>query len=202
MTIAEVQFVRKLVLAAAVAVGVALFAVTASVSPPGATGHEFIEWAGIAAIIVCILGRTWASLYIGGRKIEQFVTEGPYSVARNPLYLFSILGAAGVGAQLGSIVSALLFGAIAWAVFSVVVRQEERLLAARYGSLYARYVATVPRFLPRLGLWRDTATLTVMPPKLLRTFADALLFLLAIPLAEMFERLQGAHLLPVLLRLP
>ncbi len=77
--------------------------------------------------MVCILGRTWTSLYIAGRKIEQFVTEGPYSVTRNPLYFFSILGGAGrggAGAQLGSIVSGLVFGVLAWMVFYVVVLQE------------------------------------------------------------------------------
>ena len=202
MTISDVQVVRKLVLGLAVLLGVMLFAFTSSLATPGGAKHELIEWIGFGAIVVCILGRTWASLYIGGRKIEQFVTEGPYSIARNPLYLFSILGSAGVGAQLGSVLAAAAFGAIAWVVFYFVVLQEEELLSERYGTAYANYAAAVPRFLPKLTLWRDAPTLTVMLPRTLRTFADAMLFLLAVPLAEMFERLQAAHVLPVLFRLP
>ena len=34
------------------------------------------------------------------------------------------------------------------------------------------------------------------------TFADAMLFLLSVPLAEGFEKLQELGILPVLLRLP
>ncbi len=60
----------------------------------------------------------------------------------------------------------------------------------------------VPRFWPDWRLWRDVPTLTVMPPRILRTFADAMLFLLMVPVAEGFEKLQGIGVLPVLLRLP
>jgi len=56
------------------------------------------------------------------------------------------------------------------------------------------------RFGPRL--WRDEPTLTIIPPKVLRTFADAMVFLLTVPLAEGFEQLQNIGVLPVLLRLP
>ena len=202
MNIAKVQLVRKGVLGAAVLAGVLLFAVT---QPPLARSqvvHEMIEWFGIVAIIVCILGRTWCTLYIGGRKIEQFVTEGPYSVSRNPLYFFSILGAAGAGAQLGSVTAGILFGVMAWLVFYVVVLQEERLLAGRYGASYANYLATVPRFVPNPWRWHDAATVTVVPSRMIRTFGDAMFFLLTVPLAETFEHLQGIGVLPVLLRLP
>ena len=144
----------------AVLVGVLMFAFTNSVSDSGSTTHETIEWVGIVAIVTCILGRTWASLYIGGRKIEQFVINGPYSVMRNPLYFFSILGAAGAGAQLGSVVAGLIFGTLAWLVFYVVVLQEERLLADRYGEQFKAYMASVPRFLPNPWRWHDQPTLT------------------------------------------
>lgn len=202
MKIHNVQAVRKIVLYAVVAVGVFVFAVTASIYPSGETTHEMIEWLGIVLIVACILGRTWSSLYIGGRKIEEFVQTGPYSVMRNPLYFFSFLGAAGVGMQVGSVVLGLVCTILAWIVFYTVVRQEEQVLEARYGAAYRDYLARVPRFLPNPTLWHDEPTLTIRPPRVLMTFADALIFLLAVPLAELFERLQDAGVFPVLLQLP
>ena len=202
MQIHNVQTIRKIVLYALVAVGVFIFAVTTSVHPSGGTAHELIEWVGIVLIVICILGRTWASLYIGGRKIEEFVQTGPYSVMRNPLYFFSFLGAAGVGAQLGSIVLGLICALLAYVVFYVVVRREEEVLSARYGEPYRNYLASVPRFIPNPSLWHDEPTLTIRPPRVLMTFADALVFLLAVPIAELFESLQGSGVIPILLRLP
>lgn len=202
MTITKVQIVRKIILAIVIMIGVLMFACTGSTYPAGKTVHEMIEWAGIVAMAVCILGRTWATLYIGGRKIEQFVTDGPYSVTRNPLYLFSVIGAAGAGAQLGSVVSALTFGLLAWIVFHFVVLQEERLLSNRYGSEFEAYRLKVPRFLPNPWLWDDTPTIVVMPPRLVRTFADAACLLVSIPIAETFEKLQKIGILPVILHLP
>lgn len=202
MLIADVQTIRKIVLSIAFVIGMLMFAFTNSSLDRVASTHEMIEWVGIVAIVICILGRTWCTLYIGGRKINQFVTVGPYSVSRNPLYFFSILGTAGAGAQLGSIVAGLIFGVLAWVVFYVVVLQEERVLMERYAKDFVPYKATVPRFLPNPRLWRDVPTLTVMPPRVLRTFADAMLFLLSVPLSEALENLQHIGVLPVLFRMP
>jgi protein-S-isoprenylcysteine O-methyltransferase Ste14 len=198
----RVQTVRKAVLLAGLVAGVALVAVTNSTYPTGERTHETIEWVGIVLIVTCILGRTWASLYIGGRKIDKLVQIGPYSVCRNPLYFFSAIGAAGIGAQVGSITLALLCAAIALLVFAVVVVQEERLLRERHGAAFAEYSARVPRFVPNLRLWRDARTLTVHQLRVVRTFADALIFLLSVPVAEVIEILQEAGYLPVLLHLP
>jgi protein-S-isoprenylcysteine O-methyltransferase Ste14 len=202
MNIAAVQTIRKIVLAIGIAVGIFVFAVTDSRHVTGSTAHELIEWVGFVLIVVCILGRTWSSLYIGGRKIEELVQTGPYSVMRNPLYFFSILGAAGVGAQSGSALIALICGVIALIVFRVVVGQEEKVLLERYGDIYRAFMTRVPRFFPKPSLWADDATLTIRPPRVVMTFADALVFLLAIPIAEGFEYLQDIGVLPVLLTLP
>jgi protein-S-isoprenylcysteine O-methyltransferase Ste14 len=201
MHITRVQILRRIVFALAVFVGVVMFAFSNPLLR-GHRTHEAIEWLGIAAIVTCILGRTWASLYIGGRKNVEFVTDGPYSVVRNPLYSFSILGAAGIGAQLGSVVSAIIFAVLAWMLFYVVVLREERLLGERFGADYAAYKAAVPRFLPNPRLWRDVPTLVVQPRAVLRTFGDSSLFLVAVPLAETLQRLQEMGILPVLMRLP
>lgn len=202
MNIAAVQAIRKIVLFAAIALGVLVFAVTNSRHASDGTIHEMIEWIGIVLIVACILGRTWASLYIGGRKIDALVMDGPYSTMRNPLYFFSFLGAVGAGAQTGSVTIALICGLIAYAVFYIVVLQEEKLLLERYGAPYRDYMARVPRFLPNPALWKDEPTLTIRPPRVVMTFADALVFLLAVPAAEGFEYLQETGVFPVLFLLP
>jgi protein-S-isoprenylcysteine O-methyltransferase Ste14 len=202
MIVAEVQIARKFVLAVVVMLGVVMFALTDGSRPNGTLAHEMIQWWGIIAIIVCIIGRTWTSFYIGGRKYMSLITEGPYSVVRNPLYLFSIIGAWGAGVQVGSIISGLIIGLLTWMVFYFQVLREERDLTARYDAEYAAYKASVPRFVPNPRLWRDLPILLVKPTKVLVTFADSLFLLLSIPLAESFEALRSVGFLPVLFQLP
>lgn len=202
MKIHTVQAIRKVAFYVLVAAGIFVFAVTTSIAPSGAATHELIEWGGIVLIVACILGRTWSSLYIGGRKIDELVQVGPYSIMRNPLYFFSCLGAVGVGMQVGTVTLGLICGLIAYIVFYLVILREEELLTERYGPLFEAYASRVPRFFPNPRLWRDDETLTIRPPRVLMTFADALVFLLAVPIAEVFEFLQDTGVIPVLLRLP
>lgn len=198
----RVQLVRKAALAAAVGACVAFLIFGESRWAGGGLTHEAIEWAGLGLIVFCIVGRTWCSLYIAGRKVQTLVADGPYSVSRNPLYLFSIIGAVGAGAQLGSFVLALAAGMVAWLVFYLVVRKEERALTAKFGVPYRHYLATVPRFLPKWSLWHDAEKVEAHPSLIVRTFLDACIFLLSIPLAESFEYLHEIGALPTLLMVP
>ena len=139
---------------------------------------------GLVLIFICIGGWCWCALYIGGRKNHELVTTGPYSITRNPLYLFSIVGAVGVGAQFGGISVALLAGLFVTIIHLLVVRQEERLLLALYGEIYRQYVAEVPRFLPDFLRWNDVDMIEVQPRAVVATFLDACLFLASVPIAE------------------
>jgi protein-S-isoprenylcysteine O-methyltransferase Ste14 len=191
---------REIGLGIVLLMGILMFATTGSTGTNGT--HEMIEWFGIFAILLCIFGRTWTSLYIGGRKNRALLTKGPYSVVRNPLYVFSILGAAGAGAQLGSVISSVIIGLLVWMVFYIEALWEERDMATRHGANYAAYKTSVPRFLPNPFLWRDEPILKVRPQKVLLTFADSTLLLVLPPLAEGFELLQKIGILPVMFRLP
>lgn len=169
---------------------------------PGGALHETLEWFGYGLILLCIAGRTWCSLYIGGRKKQLLVQDGPYSVSRNPLYLFSVIGSAGVGLQAGSLVAGLVLGLFVFALFAVVIGREEAFLKQRFAAEFAAYSQVVPRWGPRFSAWRSSSEITVQPRLVLLTFRDALWFLLAIPLMEGIERMQEAGWLPVLLHLP
>ncbi|TIP81472.1 MAG: isoprenylcysteine carboxylmethyltransferase family protein, partial [Mesorhizobium sp.] len=72
--------------------------------------HEVVEMIGFVLILVCIFGRLWSILYVGGRKNSELAVRGPYSITRNPLYLFSTIGAFGVGFMFGSLIVAAALG--------------------------------------------------------------------------------------------
>ena len=131
----RVQRIRKLVMGLGILAVVAVAVLTQSLG--GETDfHEGLEAFGLALIAICIVGRAWCSLYIGGRKKDEIVNRGPYSVSRNPLYVFSFIGAFGVGAQTGSISLAVLFLALTVAVFWFTVKREDFVPAAMRDAAY------------------------------------------------------------------
>jgi protein-S-isoprenylcysteine O-methyltransferase Ste14 len=164
--------------------------------------HENIEMVGYVAIIVCVLGRIACAAYIGGRKNDEVVADGPYSVVRNPLYLFSFIGAAGIGLGTGTVAIPLALLAIFALYYSHVVAREENFLAMRYGATYQAYLQNVPRWIPDFSLWRSPAEIGVKPRFLLLTMRDSALFFVALPVLEALDWLHAAGYLPVVLRLP
>ncbi len=197
----RVQKIRKLVMLIGIVAVVAIAVLTRSEWGQGQF-HEDVEAVGLALIAICIVGRAWCSLYIGGRKKAEIVDRGPYSVSRNPLYVFSFIGAFGVGAQTGSVSLALLFLAVTFAVFWFTVQREEAWLSEAFGAPYAAYVARTPRFGPDFSKWHDEGMLEIKPRFFLTTLRDGLVFLLAIPLFESVDKLQETGWLAPLFHLP
>jgi protein-S-isoprenylcysteine O-methyltransferase Ste14 len=202
INLSSVQNIRKAVLLAAIIFGLCFVLVGESRWPGGTFVHESIEWFGLILIVFCIIGRMFCTLYIGGKKIETLTMEGPYSVTRNPLYAFSVVGAVGAGAQLGSVVLGLAAGVVVYFVFLLVALKEERVLTGRFGQTYRDYLDRVPRFFPDFSLWRDVDKVEVSPRLVRVTALDACVFLLSVPLAEGVEFLHDLNLLPKLLTLP
>lgn len=197
--LAAYQNMRRLVIALLmfVLVLVLVFVGSAQSDPT----HELIEAYGIMLIMVGIFGRLWSILYIGGRKSAEVVSVGPYSVTRNPLYLFSSVAAVGAGAQTGSLWVALAFGVLCALAFHVVIRREEGYLAGKLGAAYRDYLARVPRFLPNPFIYRDLDIVSFEPRIFKRTLIDGLVFLVSIPFFEALEWGQQSGSIPVLLSL-
>jgi protein-S-isoprenylcysteine O-methyltransferase Ste14 len=193
---------RKMTLRVLAVLGVVVMTALAASWPVDGSMDAAIESTGMVLVLVCIAGRTWCSFYIGGHKIQELVTSGPYSVTRNPLYVFSTIGALGVGAMFGAIVFAVVAGVAVYAVFAALIRREEPVLATVHGEAFRAYCARVPRFWPRLSAWQDRDTLTIRMSAVYSTFFDSLFFLAAYPLAEGIEWLQETGWLHPLLLLP
>jgi protein-S-isoprenylcysteine O-methyltransferase Ste14 len=196
------QHMRRMTLAVLLALVFAVLLFGQSIFPPETAIHEAIEMVGIVLIVLGIAGRLWSTLYIGGRKSVSVVSDGPYSITRNPLYVFSSIAAMGVGAQMGSITAVIGFGVACAAAFHLVILREEKYLSANLGADYSAYMAEVPRFFPKLSLYREGETAGFKPSFLLVTLLDGLVFLVAMPFFEIIDAAQLSGTLPVLFRIP
>ncbi len=164
--------------------------------------QSIIQITGIGMIVASILGRTWCSIILGSRKTYELITTGPYAIVRNPLYAFSVVGAAGAGAQFGAVSFATLSGACIAIVLYRRTLQEEQTMLALHGDAYRNYMAQVPRFLPREWFWENAGWRLAKPTRVTRTFVDACLLLLTIPFAEYLQYLQHAGRIHVIAWLP
>ena len=92
--------------------------------------------------------RFWATLYLGGRKERELVTDGPYSIVRHPLYVGSLLIGVSAGLFLESVMFELALAAVAAMYATATVPVEEAVLASRHPDEYKAYSERVPRFWP------------------------------------------------------
>ncbi|MGD9538039.1 MAG: isoprenylcysteine carboxylmethyltransferase family protein [Alphaproteobacteria bacterium] len=164
--------------------------------------HEPIEYLGYALVIVCVIGRIWCSAYIGGYKNERVVDTGPFSIVRNPLYVFSFLGLVGIGLMTVQFSITLALAAAFAFYYRQVVRREEGYLHARFGAAYDAYARRVPRWLPRLSRYRSDEEIITRPRFILRTIRDSIWFFAAFPAIEAIEYIQAAGWLKPLFKLP
>jgi protein-S-isoprenylcysteine O-methyltransferase Ste14 len=163
---------------------------------------EATRAAGLWLIVACVFGRAWCMVYLGGRRVLDLVAVGPYSVSRNPLYMFSFIGILGVGLRTGMWSLGLAFLTLAIAVLRPVIKVEEEVLGRRFGPAFAEYCARVPRFGPALRRWCDADQLLVTPAYLYRAIGDAGFFLMCIPLIDGLGYLQAREILPAIIHLP
>jgi protein-S-isoprenylcysteine O-methyltransferase Ste14 len=157
---------------------------------------ELLEVIGIALIIVAVLGRFWAVLYIGQRKNATVMQDGPYSVCRHPLYLFSTIGVVGFAMMLGSVVVAAILGMLTFLILQMTASREETFLRATFGQAYEDYAARVPRIIPKISMFSTPTEITFSVASLRANFFDAMVFLSFIPLAELLKELKEYGLIP------
>lgn len=106
-------------------------------------------WCG-AAIAACgLLLRGYAAGHL--RKHKQLAVSGPYAFTRNPLYLGSILLAAGFCVASRSWISTVLLAAYLAIFYPAVIRREQSELKALYGDAFVEYAGRVPAFWPRFS---------------------------------------------------
>jgi protein-S-isoprenylcysteine O-methyltransferase Ste14 len=91
-----------------------IFAAVIFSPSPSERSHLFecSEIASYLLVAVATVGRLWCGIYVFGRKSKALCLDGPYSICRNPLYIFTFLGALGVAAASNRIVLIVCFASI------------------------------------------------------------------------------------------
>ena len=106
---------------------------------------------GIPVSIAGLLLRTWAAGHLA--KNRNLATSGPYSYSRNPLYVGTLLVAAGLVIASRQWLLAALFGAVFFLIYLPVIELEEQHLRELFPE-YGDYAKNVPMLLP-LGRLRS-----------------------------------------------
>jgi protein-S-isoprenylcysteine O-methyltransferase Ste14 len=105
-----------------------------------------ILWS-LALVIPGLWLRGYAAGYV--KKNRELTMTGPYAHTRNPLYLGSILIAAGFALALLSWPVAVVLAAVFLLIYVPVIASEERFLRTTFPEFEA-YCTRVPRLIPRL----------------------------------------------------
>ena len=121
----------------------------------------------LAAVYLWLARPSWGSIVLGTvlaslgvilralasghvKKDQELTTTGPYAYTRNPLYLGSVILAAGFAVAAQNVWIVVLILAMFAAIYVPVIRAEEAYIQSKFPE-YAAYSARVPRLIPRLG---------------------------------------------------
>ncbi len=107
---------------------------------------------GGVIVVIGVALRAYASGYL--RKASELTTTGPYAYTRNPLYLGSLIIAAGFTLAARSLWIALAMALIFVAIYLPVIGFEEQFLRSQFPG-FDEYARRVPRLLPRLWAAAD-----------------------------------------------
>ncbi len=179
----------------------AIFAISyvALVPPPLQLGRMVLETGeiiGFFLLATAVLGRLWCLAYIAGAKNESLITEGPYSMVRNPLYLFNFLGALGLGLAVENPPLALLLVCGFVLFYPSVVRNEEARLGRTFGAAYVAYCAATPRWVPKWSAYHEPESWVISPRRFRKGLLGAMWFLWVFmiwEIVEEFELIESLH---------
>jgi protein-S-isoprenylcysteine O-methyltransferase Ste14 len=102
---------------------------------------------GLPISLLGLALRAWAAGSLA--KNQQLATGGPYAYTRNPLYIGTLVVAAGLTVATRSPGLGVLFAAVFAFVYLPVIQNEQQHLRNLFAG-YATYADQVPVFWPRL----------------------------------------------------
>lgn len=164
--------------------------------------EEALFLVGTLLVGIGVIGRVWSLSHIGGKKRRELVTTGPFSLCRNPLYLFSLTGGLGLALCTETLTIPLLVAIGFFLIYVPTIRVEERMLAERFGAEYEEYRRRVPtRLWPSLRSYSEEATMVVSGHAFRKGILDLVVFVVLIGVFDFLESLHQSGALKTLFRI-
>lgn len=161
-----------------------------------------LEFIGFLLIGICTFGRLWSSVYISGYKDDSLITVGPYSIVRHPLYLFSFIGATGLGFASESIIVIIMLPVLFLIYYKPVMLSEEEKLKEIYGQEYVNYMKKRSRLIPNFSLFYEPETYLIKSRTFRKSFLDVMWFFIFFMILQFIEKIHHIGIMPVLFTLP
>ena len=167
-------------------------------SPNLENANDIIAW------LIAVSGLAFRAIVIGYAYIQRgglnkkvyaknLVTEGMFSICRNPLYVGNVLIYSAVfllhGNPVVTVVGILLF----CFMYQCIVYAEEAFLKGKFGEGYKAYCSDVPRWLPRFGKFSEATKGMDFNFKrvIAKDYSTAAAALITLLLAEIYKHLMG-----------
>ena len=162
---------------------------------------ELMYGAGMVLTFIGCLGRVWCLVHIAGRKDNELVMEGPYSMCRNPLYLFSFIATVGVAFSTCTFSIPILVTVCFLVYYPLVIRSEEQRLSQIHGEAFLNYCRRVPQFIPSFRAYTSVDKTTVKIQSFEKGLLDVAWFLFALLASRLNIEIHEAGYGITLLRL-
>lgn len=157
--------------------------------------HELLEFIGYILVTVCAVGRIYCTAFIGGIKNEKLIMVGPYSMHRNPLYFYSLLGAVGIGIMSTHLSAFLVIFAGFYFIYQGLINREEEFLKEKFGAEFEDYKKRVPKLVPNPKLYTCPDELLFQPKFLSKAVFDAIWWFVPYMLFELADALMEAGII-------
>lgn len=164
--------------------------------------HETFDFLGYLLVAFCALGRVYSTAFLGGFKNENLIDYGIYSVVRNPLYFFSLIGIAGIALMSNHVLVIALVPLSFIFIYIKLIKREEEFLKKKFGKKYTEYMKRTPRLLPNIKLYHAPETVQMAPQFITKAFGDAIWWFAAFPLIELVEYVQANNIIHPLFFVP
>ncbi|NLB56050.1 MAG: isoprenylcysteine carboxylmethyltransferase family protein [Lentisphaerae bacterium] len=109
-----------------------------------------VDLSGFVLILIGLLIRTVSRDWKSNHGNDNLVTDGPYEIVRNPMYLGSLFTGSGLCFIFGSLPFLLVFIAVFLISHQLIVRREEKYLRKHYPEKFEDYIRETPAWFPTI----------------------------------------------------